>query len=454
VTTVSQLLMSRPFVQAMLTNFLFFMSMNGFLLLPIHVQYMGGDEAQVGLVQATYSVAGILFQPLVGVWVNRLGRRFFMRLGVVLLVLSAAGFVFSTSVTLHATLRGVQGLAFSAFFVSSYIHIVDLVPVDRRGWALGIFGLSGLTSTALAPLLGEAVVRHLGFRWSFALSALIGAAALVLVYRTRGIRPPAPGGGPGMETLHEGLQELLRLHMALGFFFGLGTGTLFTFLPTFAEALGVTGLGLFYTAYSASAVAVRLFGGDLIDTRGRRAVIVPSMVAFAAAVCMLALLAGTVRPGVRIPVLPFVFLAGLISGGAHGFLYPALSALLVDVTAEPRRASAVGIFSAATLVGNAVGAVVFGYVAYRVGYAPMWTALAALMGGGIVLSMRLAGGPGPVRAPDTPPRALPPHEPTHRSVDLFPSPADTAEALRSTASAEDAHEHGVAKRKAGTPTRS
>jgi hypothetical protein len=114
----------------------------------------------------------------------------------------------------------------------------------------------------------------------------------------------------------------------------------------------------------------------------------------------------------------------------------------------------VGIFSAATLVGNAVGAVVFGYVAYRVGYAPMWTALAALMGGGIVLSMRLAGGPGPVRAPDTPPRALPPHAPTHRSVDLFPSPADTAEALRSTASAEDAHEHGVAKRKAGTPTRS
>ena len=36
----------------MLTNFLFFMSMNRFLLLPIHVQQMGGDEADVGLVQA------------------------------------------------------------------------------------------------------------------------------------------------------------------------------------------------------------------------------------------------------------------------------------------------------------------------------------------------------------------------------------------------------------------
>jgi len=83
-----------------------------------------------------------------------------------------------------------------------------------------------------------------------------------------------------------------------------GTGTVFTFLPTFAESMGVTGLGLFYTAYSVSAVAVRLFGGELIDSQGRRAVIVPSMIVFTAAVCMLALLAGTVRPGVPLPLLP------------------------------------------------------------------------------------------------------------------------------------------------------
>jgi MFS family permease len=450
VTSALQLLVSAPFAHAMLTNFLFFMSMNGFLLLPIHVQQMGGDEAHVGLVQATYSIAGILFQPLVGVWVNRLGRGFFMRLGTALLLVSAVGFLASSSITLHAVLRGVQGLAFSAFFVSSYIHIVDLVPVERRGWALGIFGLSGLTSTALAPLLGEAVVRRMGFRWSFALSALMAAGALVLVLRTRGIRPPAPGGGPGPEALREGLQELLRVHMALGFFFGLGTGAVFTFLPTFAELLGVTGLGLFYTAYSASAVAVRLFGGDLIDTRGRRAVILPSMIVFTAAVCILALLASTGR---HVSVLPFLFLAGLISGGAHGFLYPALSALLVDVTVESRRASAVGIFSAACLVGNAIGAVVFGYVAHGLGYSPMWTMLAVLMGGGIALSYRLDPGPAPARA--TAARSRAGSAPASAgSVDLHTSQADTAEALRPQASAEGTHEyHPRANRGAGTAAR-
>jgi MFS family permease len=318
VTSAVALLTSRPFRQAMLMNFLFFMGMNLFLLLPIHVQQMGGDEADVGLVQGAYSLAGILFQPLVGLWVNRLGRGFFMRLGALLLALSAAGLVFSHSIPLHAALRAVQGLAFSAFFVANYIHIVDLSPVERRGWALGIFGLSGLMSTALAPLLGEAVLRQASFRWCFVLAALLAAGSFAIILRTKGIRPPAPGGGPGLAELREGLQEVLRVHMVLGFFFGLGTGTVFTFLPTFAEQLGVTGLGFFYTAYATSAVAARVFGGDLIDTQGRRAVIVPCMIIFTAAVCIFALLAGAVGPGVRVPVLPFIFLAGFLGGGAHG----------------------------------------------------------------------------------------------------------------------------------------
>jgi MFS family permease len=126
------------------------------------------------------------------------------------------------------------------------------------------------------------------------------------------------------------------------------------------------------------------------------------MIIFAGAVCIFALLAGSVGPGVRVPVLSFIVLAGLLGGGAHGFLYPALSALLVDVTPEARRASAVGIFSAVCLLGNAVGAVAFGYIAHGVGYTPMWIALAVVMAGGIVASFRLAPGPGAVRAAESP----------------------------------------------------
>ena len=73
-TSTHDILVRGPFARTMLTNFFFFGSLNGFVLLPLYVHQLGGSEVAVGFVQGTYSAAGILCQPLVGAWVDRLGR--------------------------------------------------------------------------------------------------------------------------------------------------------------------------------------------------------------------------------------------------------------------------------------------------------------------------------------------------------------------------------------------
>jgi len=387
-----ELVTSGPFARATLTSFFFSSSLSCFILLPLYVHRLGGTEAEIGLVQGVYSVAGIVCQPVIGLWLDRVGRRFFMTLGVSLLIAASAGFLVGHSLVLLAALRAVQGLGFSAFFVANYLHVVDHVPVDRRGWALGIYGVSGFLGTALAPVAGELIVNRLGFLWLFALSVVLGGVAGWLVVTMRGIRPPSLGEGPGIGSLRAGLAEVFRLHMALTFFFGLGTGVMFTFLPTFGEGLGVHSVSLFYTAYAVAAVGVRVSGGNLIDTRGRRATIIPSMFVQGAAGALLAAMALLVRPHMTVPVVPFLFLAGLLAGGAHGFLYPALAALLMDVTPEARRGSVVGIFSAVFLVGNALGSIVFGYIAHGLGYGVMWSTLTTLLTAGFLLSFRLRVG--------------------------------------------------------------
>jgi MFS family permease len=385
-------LVGGPFARATLTNFVFMSSLSCFILLPLYVQSLGGTEAQIGLVQGVYSAAGIVCQPVIGHWLDRIGRRFFMTLGVCLLVASSAAFLVTHQFALLAALRVVQGLGFSAFFVANYMHVIDLVPVERRGWALGIYGVSGFLGTALAPVAGELIVRRLGFEWLFLLSVLLGLVAAWLVVRLHGILPPNMGEGPGFVSLRAALAEVLRLHMALAFFFGLGTGAMFTFLPTFGQSLGVRSVSLFYTAYAIAAVGVRVGGGNLIDTRGRRAVIIPAMFVLAVSAGLLTALAVLVRPHMAMPVVPFLFLTGLLAGAAHGFLYPALAALLMDVTPESRRGGVVGIFSAVFLVGNALGSMVFGYVAHGLGYSVMWATLTALLAAGFGWSFRLRVG--------------------------------------------------------------
>src|SRR2546426_505415 len=205
-----------------------------------------------------------------------------------------------------------------------------------------------------------------------------------------------PGGRPGRPlpvagALWErgGLDELRHRHMAVTLFFGLGTGTIFVFLPTFADSLGVETLALFYTAFAVAASGVRVFGGRLIDTHGRRAVIVPSMLVQTGAVALLALLGFLVSRTSLTPVVPVLFVAGLMSGGAHGLLYPGLAALVTDHAPQTRRGVIVAMFSAVFLVGQTAGSFAFGYITHGIGYAFMWTMLASLLLLGSALSMSL-----------------------------------------------------------------
>jgi len=386
---VSPILADNIFLRATATNFFFFLSMNGFILLPLYIAALGGTEVEIGIVMGLYNAVGIVCQPLIGPWTDAVGRRPFMLVGVALVIFAALVSTVAPSILLLAFVRAVQGLGFSCFFVSNYSFVIDLVPPARRGWALGIYGVAGLTATAIAPLLGEWVIRRLGFRALFTMAAAVAAVAgwIVLGLREQGRATPRPVQGFLWER--GALGEVFRLSMGVTVFFGLGAGTIFVFLPTFAESLGVQTLALFYTAYALAAIGVRVFGGRLIDTRGRRAVIVPSMLMQAVATALLAITAFLVARTSQTPVVPVLFLAGLLAGGAHGFLYPGLAALVTDQTPAGRRGVVVGIFSSVFLTGQTAGALVFGYVTHSVGYAFMWTILTSLLFAGFALSLRL-----------------------------------------------------------------
>ena len=366
--------------------------MNGFVLLPLYIQQLGGTEVEIGFVMGLYSGVGIVCQPLIGPWVDVIGRRPFMLLGVALNVGASLLAALANGVALLALVRVVQGLAFSTFFVGAFSYVVDIIPPAQRGWALGIYGVSGFVATAFAPLVGEWIVRRAGFRTLFLLSAALAALTVVMVWPMRE-RPRdtvlrlAPG------RMRAALEDVVRLPMLVSVFFGLGAGTVFAFMPTFAEDLGVTTLSLFYTGYAGAAIAVRIAGGRLIDTRGRRAVIVPSMFVQASATLLLAALGVLVTRRSATPVVPSLVLAGLVSGGAHGFLYPGLAALVTDDTPAERRAAVVGLFSAMFLVGQTTGAFLFGWVAHAAGYAVMWSALTVLLTLGGAISMRLSRAP-------------------------------------------------------------
>jgi MFS family permease len=367
---------TKPFVLAALANFLFFSSLNVYTLLPLYIQALGGREGQIGTIMAMFSVAALICQAGMGPWLDRWGRKPFILLAAAAATVVSLAFVASTSLGWHFyLLRFLQGGAFSLFLTSNLTLIADLAPPSRRAEAVGIFGVSGLVTIAIAPALGEIILRAWGFPALFAASLLVALATLGVCLATA---VPAPEPSEETPGLGPGFWRTFAPVLTSAFQFGLANSIVFVFLPPFARQVGIPRIGPFYVVYTAMAIAVRFLGGRLADRFGRWQVILPSLVGLATGVFLFSVLDSTW----------ILLLIALVNGTSHGFVYPATSALAFDRAPSGSRGRALSAYNMAALTGGAVGAIGFGWLAQHVGYRPGFVATGLVLGLGALVFWR------------------------------------------------------------------
>lgn len=355
-------LLRGPFLRVTLANFAFFLCFASFFLLPKHLHAIGAREDQIGDIMAVFGLTATPLTPLVGILVDRYRRRPFFLGGALLMAAASAAFVFADRLSAFPYfLRLLQGVAFAFAFTAATTQAADLAPVDRRAQALGIFGVFTLITHGLAVTVAETIESHFGFNMLFVTSSLFALAAAAIF---RGVP----------ETAHTQAREKGATLWALitspavypaflvSLVAGSGFGTALTFVPVLGEALHVPRISVFFVSYMAAAVSVRLLGGRLADTFGRRTIAIPSLAVFALALFAIGH-AGTARD--------FAWV-GLVFGAGHGLLYPALNALVIDATRSEDRGKAMSLYNASFNAGVTGGNIVFGRVAEAWGYGNMF----------------------------------------------------------------------------------
>lgn len=366
-TASDQSLYTKPFILAAVANFLFFSNLNAYTLLPLYIQQLGGREGQIGTIMAMYSVAAILCQLGTGPLIDRFGRKPFILLGAILAIGVSVTFVFSARLGWHFyLLRFLQGAAFAAFMTSNLTLLADLAPAGRRAEAVGVFGVSGLVTIALGPAIGEMVLRGYGFRVLFAGTVLLGIGTLAVCLATE---IPVPMAVEVPRRLGPGFWRTFMPVIVSSFQFGLANSIVFVFLPPFARYVGLPRIAPFYIVYTLMAVAVRFLGGRLADRLERRQVILPSLIGLSIGVLLFSVLQSTWM----------LVLIAFINGTAHGFVYPATSAMAFDRAPSGARGRALAVFNTAVLAGVTTGAVGFGWFVELVGYRPGFVALGVVL---------------------------------------------------------------------------
>jgi MFS family permease len=384
----------RPFVLLWLATLLFYL---GFQLLlpvvPLYATQLGAREAQVGLVIGAFPLTAMVLRPLAGDLADRLGRRPLVLLGTAIFMLAPLGYAAVGTVPGLLLLRLFHGTGMGFGPTAATVIVTDVTPPERRGAAMGAYGLASAAALAVGPYVGGELVRTAGFTATFVTAAAIEGLALVLAWALPETRPVAGGPSAGAPARDSGAEGALArfwrrwfspaavLPSVLVLALYVSYGGLAALLPLFAAERRLGNPGLFFTVFALVSLVVRSPAGRLSDRLGRRRVIAPAL---AVAGLSLALL-GAATSGA-------MFLgAAALYGVAFGAGQPALLAMTADRVAPAERGRAMGTLYTAWELGILAGSILLGLAATRLGYAATWWIAGVTAGLGAAATLRGVG---------------------------------------------------------------
>lgn len=156
-------------------------------------------ELHISTIRASYQttvcialagVAPFLWVPLS----NKYGRRPVLLGTTLLAFVSILGSAYAKTFNQLIAARVLNGL-FPAVFALGPAVVVDMFFVHQRGRAMGVFTVTTVNGSHIAPLLGGPIGQYLGWRWCFKFGAICDGVMFVIVLfclpETLYVRPEA-----------------------------------------------------------------------------------------------------------------------------------------------------------------------------------------------------------------------------------------------------------------------
>jgi MFS family permease len=344
---------------------------------------LGLSLPAAGVLLSAVQAAGMVGALALGALADGVGARRSLIAGLWLLALASAAGALAPTAPLLLALRVVEGIGFLLVVLPAPGLLRALVPAAQLPARLGVWGAYMPLATALALLLGPAVMAVVGWRGWWLVLALLSAAVALGAGRGVPVLPRGPRqtlaaiAAPLRDTLRHGGPWLV------GIAFGSYSAqwlALIGFLPSiYAQAGFGTGAMAVLTAAAAAANIVgNLASGRLLQ----RGVSAPRLLAIGFVTMALAAFAAFALPGEGAAAATLRYAAVLLFSAVGGLIPGTLFSLALRVApGEHAVASTVGFMQQWSAAGQFAGPPLVAAVAVAVGGWRLTGAATALFAG-------------------------------------------------------------------------
>jgi MFS family permease len=361
------------------------MTMTGFsgyaVLLPVAPLWArvgGAGTGGSGLVNGVLLLFTVITQLSMPRALRRFGWAPVLTAGMVLLGVPAVLYVVSNALGPVLFLSAARGVGFGVLTVTGSSAVAALVTPQRRGEAIGVYGLAVAVPNLVLLPAGPWIAERIGFWAIFVISALPLAgvpAALRLAAHLRGISPAqvelAAGPSSAGDSTAAAYRHLLRPTVLLTSV-TLAGGAALTFVPQMTSGSVLGALGLLVMGVLTALGRWR--AGPLADRYGAQRFLWPLLLVAAAGT---ALLAWSVTDVDRTRAA--IFLTGAaVLGLAYGALQNLTLVVAFAVVSRRHHNLASAVWNVGFDAGTALGSVAVGLIAAWTSFAVGFLAAACL----------------------------------------------------------------------------
>lgn len=351
------------------------------MVTPLISKYALSLDAPLALaatISSLMSTVALFLRPVSGMCSDRYNRKKIILIANIITSLCLACYAFVPNVAALTTTRFIHGIVFSFSGVASMAFNTSFMPHNRIGEGLGWMALSNIISSAIGPNLGMWIVDNSGFNVCFIIAAafcITSTLLLVLVPYTY-VKP--------IERKKINISSLISVRIlpyaCIMGLFSSGNALTNTYLSIIGDERNIANIGLFFTAYSFAMVAVRPLSGKLLDRKGLKIIMFPSLVV--AAIGMVVL--GSAQS------LWLVIVAGVLKALGQGNGSPSVQAACIKLLGRERA----GVVSSTCYIGqdlgHSVAPLLGSFAVENWGYDVMYYIYAGilLVGGGLIYYLK------------------------------------------------------------------
>ncbi len=334
----------------------FFYAASATAVLPIIAGFsesLGASAAMMGMIGGLMNFCSLFCRPVAGNLSDKISKYKLSMIGAIVMLAGCLFCAIAVNPLMIACARLVTGIGFSLCSVCMSTWLSDMLPKEKIGSGMGVYGMANALANAVAPSISLTVWERFGYRASLILTTVYAAITVLLISFVKNKGEPSSS----TQTSNSTGNKIIEWHI-----FPVASIIMLVAIPYFAtqsflvsyvinRELDIS-INLFFPVYAAVLLILRFILKDYFDKLPFKILATGSSLCGAVGIILLTVMKNNIA----------LLLAAACMAGGYGLMCSICQSAAIILAGEGRRGIANSTFYVGLDLGMMLGPVIGGFL--------------------------------------------------------------------------------------------